>query len=232
MITFNRHDLVWLKLDAVRHAEYAGPAPLEPISALSLLHRWVLSGYPLIVARQDEVLPNCLRVGLAEPPSWGKRRLSFIVNSQGIEKHQQGPNLASVLPSLPQPWQAGATALLGFLDHHFIAAHAYGSGAIQALTGLPCLTESSDLDVLFKPVSWLEAEKLCLFLDALQTEYPEFKVDGEVLNPSGQAVQWRELHRSFSDSNSQLLVKTNRDVKLVGLSGYQQGFQWLVGSAA
>lgn len=232
MITFNRHDLVWLKLDAVRHAEYAGPAPLEPISALSLLHRWVLSGYPLIVARQDEVLPNCLRVGLAEPPSWGKRRLSFIVNSQGIEKHQQGPGLGAMLPQLPHHWQAGAAALHAFLDQHHMAAHVYGSSAVQVLTGLPCLTESSDLDVLFKPVSWLEAEKLCLFLDALQTEYPEFKVDGEVLNPSGQAVQWRELHRSFSDSNSQLLVKTNRDVKLVGLSGYQQGFQWLVGSAA
>lgn len=232
MITFNRHDLVWLKLDAVRHAEYAGPAPMEPISALSLLHRWVLSGYPLIVARQEDVLPHCLRVGLAEPPSWGKRRLSFIVNSQGIEKHQQGPNLANVLPGLPQHWQAGAVALQGFLDEHNIAAHVYGSSAVQVLTGLPCLTESSDLDVLFKPVSWLEAEKLCLFLIALQTEYPEFKVDGEVLNPSGQAVQWRELHRSFSDPNSKLMVKTNHAVKLLGLSIYRSGFRCPVGSAA
>lgn len=232
MITFNRHDLVWLKLDAVRHAEYAGPAPMEPISALSLLHRWVLSGYPLIVARQEDVLPHCLRVGLAEPPSWGKKRLSFIVNSQGIEKHQQGLNLANVLPGLPQHWQAGAVALQGFLDEHNIAAHVYGSSAVQVLTGLPCLTESSDLDVLFKPVSWLEAEKLCLFLIALQTEYPEFKVDGEVLNPSGQAVQWRELHRSFSDPNSKLMVKTNHTVKLVALATYQQGFQCPVGSAA
>lgn len=232
MITFNRHDLVWLKLDAVRHAEYAGPAPMEPISALSLLHRWVLSGYPLIVARQEDVLPHCLRVGLAEPPSWGKRRLSFIVNSQGIEKHQQGPNLTSVLPGLPQYWHAGAVALQGFLDEHNIAAHVYGSSAVQVLTGLPCLTESSDLDVLFKPVSWLEAEKLCLFLIALQTEYPEFKVDGEVLNPSGQAVQWRELHRSFSDPNSKLMVKTNHAVKLLGLSIYRSGFRCPVGSAA
>ncbi|WP_291812830.1 malonate decarboxylase holo-[acyl-carrier-protein] synthase [Limnobacter sp.] len=232
MITFNRHDLVWLHIDSVKHAEYAGPLPMEPISALSLLHRWVLGGYPLIVARQDEVLPNCLRVGLAEPASWGKRRLSFIVNNQGIQKHQHGPGFGAVLPQLPQHWQAGAGALQQFLDEQKIDAHVYGSSAVQVLTGLPCLTESSDLDVLFKPVSWLEAEKLCLFLIALQTEYPEFKVDGEVLNPSGQAVQWRELHRSFSDPNSKLMVKTNHTVKLVALATYQQGFQCPIGSAA
>lgn len=232
MITFNRHDLVWLKLDAVRHAEYAGPAPMEPIRALSLLHRWVLSGHPLIVARQEDVLPHCLRVGLAEPPSWGKKRLSFIVNSQGIEKHQQGPSLAAVLPLLPQHWQPGGGELQFFLAKHSIAAHVYGSSAVQVLTGLPCMTESSDLDVLFKPSSWADAEKLCLFLHALQNQYPEFKVDGEVLSPSGDAVQWRELLRSFSDPNSQLLVKTNHAVNLLGLSIYRSGFQCPVGSAA
>jgi phosphoribosyl-dephospho-CoA transferase len=231
MITFNRHDLVWLHIDSVKHAEYAGPLPMEPMSALSLLHRWVLSGYPLIVARQDEVLPNCLRVGLAEPPSWGKRRLSFVVSVQGIQTHQHGPGVGVVVPQLPQQWQAGAVALHDFLDQQNIAAHVYGSGAVQLLTGLPCLTESSDLDVLFKPTNWLEAEKLCLFLNALQTEYPDFKVDGEVLNTSGQAVQWRELYRSFSDPDSQLLVKTNRAVTLVGLSVYRSGFQCTPGSA-
>lgn len=232
MITFNRHDLVWLHIDSVKHAEYAGPLPMEPISALSLLHRWVLGGYPLIVARQDEVLPNCLRVGLAEPASWGKRRLSFIVNNQGIEKHRQGPGLGAVMPQLPQHWQAGAAALQRFLDQQQIAAHVYGSSAVQVLTGLPCLTENSDLDVLFKPVSWFEAETLCIFLNALQTEYPEFKVDGEVLNPSGQAVQWRELFQGLRNVDSQLLCKSNHAVKLVALATYQQGFQCPIGSAA
>lgn len=231
MSTFNRHDLVWLKLDAVKHAEYVGPAPIEPVSALSLLHRWVLGDYPLIVARQADVPEGFLRLGLAEPASWGKRRLSFLVNEQGVEKHQQGPLLALVLPQLPQHWQLGGGELQSFLAKHSIAAHVYGSSAVQVLTGLPCITESSDLDVLFKPSSWADAEKLCLFLHALQNQYPEFKVDGEVLSPSGHAVQWRELLQNFSDSNLQLLIKTDRDVKLVDLETYRSGFICPLGSA-
>lgn len=231
-VVFHRHDLVWLKLDAVKHADYAGPAPMEPISALSLLHRWVLGNYPLIVARQADVPEGFLRLGLAEPASWGKRRLSFLVNVQGVEKHQHGPLLALVLSQLPQPWQPGGVALQTFLTKHAIAAHVYGSSAVQVLTGLPCITEKSDLDLLFKPSSWADAEKLCLFLHALEKQYPEFKVDGEVLSPGGHAVQWRELLLSFSDSHLQLLAKTDRDVKLVGLDTYRSGFMCALGSAA
>lgn len=231
MSTFNRHDLVWLKLDAVKLAEYAGPAPIEPLSALSLLHRWVLGEYPLIVARQADVPEGFLRIGLAEPASWGKRRLSFVVNAGDIERHQHGPLLAAVLPQLPQHWRACLTALQSFLTGQNIAVHVYGSYAVQALTGVPCITESSDIDVLFKPMRWRDAESLCLFLGALQAEYPECRIDGEVLSPSGLAVQWRELLRSLSDASVQLLVKTNHDVKLVGLAGYQSGFMSPLGSA-
>lgn len=229
---FHRHDLVWLKLHAVKHAKYAGPAPMEPISALSLLHRWVLGNYPLIVARQADMPKGYLRIGLAEPASWGKRRLSFLVNVQGVEKHQHGPLLDLVLPQLPQDWQLGGGALQTFLTKHDIAAHVYGSSAVQVLTGLPCITESSDLDLLFKPSSWADAEKLCLFLHALEKQHPEFKVDGEVLSPNGHAVQWRELLLSFSDSYLKLLVKTDRDVELVGLESYRSGFICTLGSAA
>lgn len=232
MNLFNRHDFVWLKLDAVKHAEYAGPAAMEPISALSLLHRWVLGGYPLIVARQEDVEPGCLRVGLAEPASWGKRRLSFLVRRGDIQKHQQGPRLDSLLTQLPQNWQAGALALNSFLRDQGIDAHVYGSSAVQALTGLPCVAESSDLDVLFKPASWSTLEKLCHFLNALQSQYPEFKVDGEVLNPSGHAVQWRELSLALSEHSAQLLSKSNVEVRLLSLADYRSGFAAKVGGVA
>lgn len=232
MSVFNRHDLVWLKLDAVKRAEYTGPAPMEPISALSLLHRWVLGGYPLIVARQDHVPSDCLRVGLAEPASWGKRRLSFLVNRCHVDKHHQGPNLGDLLAQLPQQWQAGGAALHRFLLEQNMDACVYGSSAVQALTGLSCVTENSDLDVLFKPLNWSTAEKLCRFLNALESEYPEFKLDGEVLNPSGNAVQWRELSRALFEPNTQLLSKTNLEVNLISLADYRSGFACSVGSAA
>lgn len=232
MSLFNRHDFVWLNLNAVKQADYIGPAPMEPISALSLLHRWVLGGYPLIVARQEEIQSTGLRVGLAEPASWGKRRLTFVVNRGDIQKHQQGPGLSNVVPQLPLHWQAGALALNSFLGEQGISAHVYGSSAVQHLTGLPCVTENSDLDVLFKPLTWSHAENLCMYLNSLQTRYPAFHVDGEVLSPSGHAVPWRELCRALPEHNAQLLSKTSREVQLVSLTDYRSGFTCPVGSAA
>ena len=217
---FNRHDLVWLKLDAVKHAQYAGPAPMESISALSLLHRWVLGDYPLIVARQTEVSKGQLRVGLAEPASWGKRRLSFLVNVEDIAQHQQGPLLAEILPRLPAAWQTGGAALIVALSELNVPAHVYGSGAIEVLTGLPCITANSDLDLLFKPASWVAAQTLCHCLHKLRLQCPEFKVDGEVLNPKGVAVHWLEL----SQQPVQLLAKTNEEVRLVDFNEYQHAF--------
>ncbi|MCZ8016163.1 MAG: malonate decarboxylase holo-[acyl-carrier-protein] synthase [Limnobacter sp.] len=237
---FNRHELVWLKLDAVKHAQYAGPTPMEPVAALSLLHRWVLGNYPLIVARQTDVPEGLLRIGLAEPASWGKRRLSFLVNTTHIAQHQQGPQLAEVIAKLlarppatrsnalftelssefAAAWQPGAAALLNILNELNIPAQVYGSAAIEALTGLPCLTANSDIDVLFKPADWASVQALCSHLQQLQTAHPQFKVDGEVLSPSGLAVHWKEiLHQP-----GKVLAKCNNAVHLIELDQYKQAF--------
>lgn len=218
---FNRHDLVWLNIDAVKHAEYSGPAPMEPISALSLLHRWVLGNYPLIVARQADVPQGKLRVGLAEPASWGKRRLSFLVNTSDVLQHQTGPLLADVLGKLPPNWQFGANMLLVYLNELNMPAHVYGSTAIEALTGLPCITENSDLDVLFKPTRWESIAGLCARLKQLSQDHPTFKVDGEVLSPAGDAVHWLEL----CSESEQVLAKSNTEVRLLTLSEFKNAFE-------
>ena len=237
---FNRHELVWLKLDAVKHAQYAGPTPMEPVAALSLLHRWVLGNYPLIVARQTDVPEGLLRIGLAEPASWGKRRLSFLVNTTHIAQHQQGPQLAEVIAQLlatpiatptatlstpfsfgfAAAWRSGAAALLNMLNELNIPAQVYGSAAIEALTGLPCLTANSDIDVLFKPADWASVQALCSHLQQLQTAHPQFKVDGEVLSPSGLAVHWKEILRQ----PGKVLAKCNNAVHLIELDQYKQAF--------
>ena len=228
MNTPNRHDLVWLKLNAVKHAEYAGPAPMEPMRALSLLHRWVLGNYPLIVARQHDVPKGCLRVGLAEPATWGKRRLAFLVNVDDIERQQPGPLLGEIVHRLPQAWQPGAAELAVSLKELGVPAHVYGSSAMEVLTGLPCLTANSDLDVLFKPEDKAAAKALCVRLNQLRLTHPEFKVDGEVLNHAGDAVNWLEL----SQQRVQLLAKSNQVVRLVDLEEYQSAFHRVERSAA
>lgn len=228
MNTFNRHDLVWLKLDAVKHAEYAGPTPMEPMRALSLLHRWVLCNYPLIVARQNDMPQGCLRVGLAEPASWGKRRLAFLVDLNDIERRQAGPLLGDIIHRLPSAWQAGAAELAASVKELGVPAHVYGSTALEVLTSLPCVTANSDLDVLFKPAGWAAAKALCVRLNQLRLTHPEFKVDGEVLNPAGDAVHWLEL----SQQRVQLLAKSNQVVRLIDLDEYRGAFHDVERSAA
>lgn len=218
--TFSRHDLVWIELDAVRQAQYVGPAPLEAISALSLLHRWVLGNYPLIVARQEDTPAGLLRVGLAEPHSWGKRRLGFLVGLQGITRHQPGPLLSEVATQLPAPWQAGLAALVAGLQEIGVPAHVYGSSAIEVLTGLPCITENSDLDLLFKPVSWQQVQSLSMLLNALRLNHPALRIDGEVSSPAGHAVSWQEL----AMQSEQMLVKSSQQVQMMSLKEFQHQF--------
>lgn len=220
MHKFNRHDLVWLHLDAVKHAEYAGPAPIEPIGALSLLHRWVSGNYPLIMARQEALPLGQVRVGLAEPPSWGKRRLAFLVKPEDIARQQPGPLLAEVVHQLPEQWQAGLAALASGLQHAGVPAQVYGSSAIEVLTGLPCITAHSDLDLLFKPATWADAEALCALLSALRLSHPDLRIDGEVLNPAGDAVNWQELAMQCK----RLLAKSDHCVRMMDLLEYQQSF--------
>lgn len=228
MHKFNRHDLVWLHADAVKHAEYAGPAPIEPIDALSMLHRWVSSDYPLIVARQEAVPHGQLRLGLAEPPSWGKRRLAFLVKTEDIARGQTGPLLEEVVHQLPERWRAGLAALVSGLRHADVPAYVYGSSAIEVLTRLPCITENSDLDLLFKPATWADAEALCALLSRLRLSHPDWRIDGEVLNPAGDAVNWQELVMQCE----QLLVKSNHRVRMMNFLEYQQSFASPAQSAA
>ena len=96
---FNRHELVWLKLDAVKHAQYGGPAPMEPVAALSLLHRWVLGNYPLIVARQTDVPEGLLRIGLLNPHPGANAAFLFWFTPPTLRGTSRGHNLPKSLRS-------------------------------------------------------------------------------------------------------------------------------------
>ena len=150
------------------------------------------------------------------------------MNVDDVQTHGQGPAFETALPSLPPPWQTAARQLNSFLQSKKIPAQVYGSAAIQLLTGLPCLTNTSDIDVLFAPASWEEVQQLCACLHGLQSAHPEFKVDGEVLSPQGEAVQWRELLQA----REQVLVKRNRGIELIGVSQYRLAFNNTLRTAA
>jgi phosphoribosyl-dephospho-CoA transferase len=220
-----RHSVAWVSQTAVASAQYLGPAPLPPEQALAVLGDWLASRFPLIVARQVDIngaaLPSDLvRVGLAEPLAMGKRRLAFLVPRTQLLRVEQGPTLAQALPNLPAHWQAGAAQLDVELTRHAVDCRLYGSAAIDVLTGLKCLHDRSDLDLVMTPKNWSSVTTLCTKLHELSVALPGFKVDGEVRSPLGCDVHWLELFQQ----QQKVLAKSLTEVQLLERLVFQHQF--------
>lgn len=219
--SFKRHDLVFLTPEGCTDALSLGPYPMESHMAEGSLLCWCMSGHPLIVSRQPGNLPaSHLQVGLAEPYSWGKRRLAFSVPRDGIARHERPPELRRVLREV----KIADMALWLGLDRSFqalgLTLHVYGSAAMQCLTGLPCMHAESDLDLLFEPESLEQAEAALTVLYAFTRQNPQVRLDGEILNPAGQAASIREWLRQ----PDKIMVKSIQAVELVDLFAFQAAF--------
>lgn len=230
---WSRHDLVWLHPCAVERAVPVGPLPIDPALALHALADWIARGFPLIVARQDVSDNGCatglVRVGLAEPAQWGKRKLAFLVHARDVDRHSQPIGLACALPRLPRPWQAGCRALLAHLQRADVHAAVYGSAALQVHTGVQFTHAESDLDLLFSPAAWPSVTALLAALHRVSNDYPELRIDGEIVNPYGEYVAWREL----AAGSPQVMVKTQQEVRLTDFHQYKQSFfEWMPTSCA
>ena len=85
-----------------------------------------------------------------------------------------------------------------------ITFRVFGSVAWQALTGLDYLSETSDIDVLWRPGDAEQLSGGIELLDAWQRDFA-IPVDGEILFGDEDAVAWREW-RDRGDGR-RLLVK-------------------------
>jgi phosphoribosyl-dephospho-CoA transferase len=178
----------------------AGRPDLE---GLPLVATWAERGWPLVVRR-----PLCgeagLALGLPLPPALGKRRLSFLVEPSAVLSIEPPPRLADTVPVAPAAWGPTLHRLLA-LDPE---TRTFGSLAWQHLTGLPYLSPTSDIDLLWRLDG--SAERLLAGLAAIDRDAP-MRLDGECIGPGGVAVQWREL----AGDAPEIMVKSLRDVALV-----------------
>jgi phosphoribosyl-dephospho-CoA transferase len=189
--TFRRHTFVWLSEEA------SGSIVLESGDP-ALLRDWIAKMRPLIV-RRPCLSPdgNEVFLGVALP---GKRRLAC-----------RAPRAAVLRTALPP--------LLGDCDLHFetlVALRAiapdlrvFGSHAWQHLTGLPYVTESSDIDLLALIDSPEEWERFCTAMSALPLPTTP-RLDLEVVLLGDASFSWRE----FLASETQILLKSSSAVWL------------------
>ncbi len=200
---FERHRLVYL--DPVRWDEIL--ATHATLRAIPVVVDWVAAGHPLIARRPVcEDMAGLVPLGLPLPPSLGKQRLAVAVPPDAILSDAPPPLLSNALRSAPVAWQRTVAALIA-LDPE---TRCFGSLAWAYLTGLSYLSETSDLDVIWQVANGDDAARLATSLVRIDTDAP-MRLDGEIVTPTGLAVQWRE----FASDAPELLVKAAEGNRMV-----------------
>ncbi len=174
-------------------------APHQTLLAIPVVVDWVAAGHPLIARRPIcEDMAGLVPLGLPLPPSLGKQRLAITVPPDTILSDAPPPLLAEAKRTAPAAWRDTIAALVA-LDPE---TRCFGSLAWAYLTGLPYLSETSDLDVIWQVANGDDAARLAAVLVRIDAEAP-MRLDGEIVTPTGLAVQWRE----FASDAPEMLVK-------------------------
>lgn len=192
---FERHRLIYL--DPARWNAVLAAYPA--LRDMPVVVEWVAAGHPLIARRPvcDDAA-GLVPLGLPLPPSFGKQRLAVAAPADAIVSDAPLPLLADAARNAPAAWQ-GTIAALVAVDPE---TRCFGGLAWAYLTGLPYLSEASDMDVVWTVANADDAARLVAALERIDTEAP-MRLDGEIVTPAGLAVQWRE----FASDAPEMLAK-------------------------
>ncbi|MFC0134047.1 malonate decarboxylase holo-[acyl-carrier-protein] synthase [Massilia eurypsychrophila] len=179
---FCRHDLVWLT-GRGWDAAFAGAAAGQHAA----VDQWRREDWPAVVRRADPGLaPLHVSLGIPWPPASDgtKGRIAFNASSADVARHSDALALEDASAAAPERWRPALKLLADRMP-----LRAYGSLAMQALTGQTYLTATSDIDVLFFPT---DGDTLCAGLALLERHAALLPLDGEIVFPTGAAVSWKE----------------------------------------
>ncbi|MDF0516938.1 malonate decarboxylase holo-[acyl-carrier-protein] synthase [Bradyrhizobium yuanmingense] len=209
-----RHDLVFVSPAGWR-------AMLDERGDLAidcLLARWPKMRWPTVRRRALACEESGLALGLPLPPSAGKKRISLLVDIEHVTYVARPPVLRQVRAYAPRNWWPTLDRLGALAIRHAVDGRVFGSLAWQSLTGLDYVTARSDLDVLFEFRRETDIDRFVADLAAIEADAP-MRLDGELMNADGAAVNWREFHGGASE----LLVKSVERVVLLGRDQFVSG---------
>jgi phosphoribosyl-dephospho-CoA transferase len=199
-----RHDLL-----RVKPATWQAMLRCHPgLADLPLVADWALREWPVIVRRRMAGdLANGVPAAIPLPPTHGKRRLAFSFASGAAVVALPPVLLSDALRAAPAKCQPVAAALLELGEAVGMTPRVFGALLWQHATGLPYLTDRSDLDLLWFISDERTAALLVEGLLRLDADGP-VRLDGELELPDGAAVNWRELAQSDASLGGEVLVKT------------------------
>jgi phosphoribosyl-dephospho-CoA transferase len=221
MTLLQRHTRIWPSAAGYASLAFQWRDP----TARAALELWVAREWPLIVRRADDDEPrsdDSIAVGLALPPSLGKRRLKFRLMRDGVAMHAPPLALDSVIASVSNPrLQRTLTPLARAAARERMVLRLYGSAAWQVQTGLDYMHDDSDLDLLAEPATRGELDSAIALLERAQQDLP-MRLDGEIVFPGGDAVAWREWLESKDENR--VIAKNVAGVALVSRSDLLKRF--------
>lgn len=191
MITLRRHALL-----VVEPRAWLAVAAAQPEA---LVQRWATQGWPLIVRRpypsEPDLTGRLVPLGLPLPPTEGKRRLSFQAPIKALRPFTTSvwPQVVATQPGMTASRQADIKRLEALAQRHHLTPEPMGSLLWGAVTGLPYLSPTSDIDLLWR------VDPSCLDIHAFLVDLEQTaatlntQLDGEIIFPGDQAVQWHEL---------------------------------------
>lgn len=208
---FARHSLAWL----TGAGWEASRNNVEPALHLTL-ERWQRADWPTIVRRTEPgTESNHICLGIALPPdpvTRHKKRIAIHAPVTEISRSSRPLAIGAAVGSAPARWQGTLGLLATEATRQGLVFEVYGSVALQALTGNSYITESSDIDILFSPLTRPQLESGIALLQQYAALLP---LDGEILFPLGQGVAWKEwVQARHGGSNSRVLVKETLGVHL------------------
>lgn len=220
-----RHSLIWLRSGC---ANLAQPTQVgcqvaseqSRLDAIAVLTEWILARRPLVVSRQEGTQPGMIRLGLPLPPNRGKRRLGFDIPMTNVTLSAAPPLLHALSEDLPESWQPTLAVLRASPEIRACAPRVFGSVAMQWLTGMPYVTDTSDLDLALSPSDWPTARAAIETLLRIEVDRVRPRLDGEIIDPLGRAVCWREL----AGAADTLLSKHVDGVALIARSDFIDAF--------
>jgi phosphoribosyl-dephospho-CoA transferase len=209
---FSRHDLVWLTArgwDAALGRALTGQH--------AAIEQWRREGWPAVARRADIGLAaGQVSLGIPLPPTSDgiKGRIALDASAIDVAQHRPALALADAAQAAPVHWRPALNDLAASLP-----LKAYGSLAMQAVTGQAYLRPSSDIDLLFFPA---DANALHAGLALLEQYAATLPLDGEIVFPSGAAVAWKEWLVA-GRSEARVLVKDFGAVRLAPMAELMAG---------
>ena len=210
-----RHDLLLVEPSA-----WQGVLEDHPhLTALPLVAGWADEQWPVIVRRRTEGdAESAIPAALPLPPCYGKHRVAFSLRSKRGVTAYPPILLRDAASDAPPEWQTMTAGLLALGGQVGVAPRVFGALLWQYLTGLPYLTERSDIDLLWAVSDHATVATLLAGLQRLDAQGP-VRLDGELELPGGGGVNWREMALAAERGCGEVLVKTMHGVAARHVAG-------------